>query len=101
LPQGWPVLSSHDTILTLSIDAPISAFRVDESQPVIGRGTVFENSNRIDISHVLSDQVFWAMQLSLSLGSESVDEPNEAYFGVSTDEVNNYYRELSKRKKVL
>ena len=94
LPKDWPVLPSHDTILTLSIDAPTSAFRVDESQPVIGRGTVFENSNRTDISHVLSDRVFWAMQLSLSLGSEDVEEPNEAYFGVSTDEINNYYREL-------
>jgi hypothetical protein len=94
LPENWPVLPSHDTILTLSIDAPSSSFRVDESQPVIGLGTVFENSNRIDISHVLSDGVFLAMQLSLSLESEDVEDPNETYFGISTDEINNYYREL-------
>lgn len=94
LPKDWPVLPSHDTtILTLSIDAPSSAFRVDESQPVIGRGTVFENPNRVDISNVLSEPVFWAMQLSLSLGSDDVEEPNEAYFGVSTESVNDYYRE--------
>jgi hypothetical protein len=61
---------------------------------VIGLVTIFENPYRIDISHVLSEGVFWAMQLSLSLGSEDVDEPNEAYFGISDDEINNYYLEL-------
>jgi hypothetical protein len=94
LPEDWPILPSYDTTLTLSIAAPTSAFRVDESQIVIGLGTIFENPYRIDISHVLSEGVFWAMQLSLSLGSEDVDEPNEAYFGISDDEINNYYLEL-------
>jgi len=94
LPKDWPVLPSHDTVLTLSIDTPCSDFRVDESQPIIGRGSVFENPNKVDISDVLSDPVFWATQLSLTLGSDDVEEPNEAYFGISTDQVNRYYRDV-------
>ena len=44
---------------------------------------------------MLSDPVFWATQLSLGLGSDDdVEKPNEAYFGVSTDEVNRYYRDV-------
>ena len=93
-PEDWPVLPSHNTTLTLSIAAPTYAFRVDESQGVIGLGTILQNSNRVDISHVLSDCVFWAMQLGNRLGSEDVKEPSEAFFGISTDQVNNYYHEL-------
>lgn len=93
LPQDWPVLPSHDTVLNLFINAPTSVFRVDESQPLIGRGTIFENANKVDISQVLSDPIFWAMQLNERLISEDVEEPSEAYFGVSTDEINRYYYE--------
>jgi len=93
-PVDWPVLPSHDsTILTLSIDAPSSDFRVDETQSVIGRGTVFENPDRAEISYVVSDPVFWAMQLSRNLDSEDVEEPNETYFGVCNQRLNDFYRE--------
>lgn len=97
-PTEWPVLPTHEkTILTISIKAPSPTFRVDESKPIVGQGVLFINQKREDISEILSDPVFLATQLTMSLESDDV-EPNVRYFGVSTAKVNHCYEEMFERR---
>jgi hypothetical protein len=92
-PEGWPVLPEHrSTLLRLSFRIPDPHFRVDDSQPVIGRGVVFQNANRIDITAELRDPMFWATWLGFHVTCDEVEEPHEYFWGVSQEAVNDYYR---------
>ncbi len=91
-PEGWPIIPAHkDTIVTINIEEPDEPFRVDRSRLVIGNGTLLTNSNRIDISNLLSERRFWALEFSEFLQTEECETPYIEYFGISSKERNNYH----------
>jgi len=90
-PEGWPVLPSHETILSISVCRPVD-FKIDETQPVVGHGCLLENSNRENVSHLVEDPAFLAMQLSNHLGDDDVEELSELYFGISADKLDRFYK---------
>lgn len=99
-PEDWPVLPAHKTILTVNVRALPASTQLDESKPVIGRGTLFENSNRVDISDALGDPRFWACNFGYDLESDEVEDPCSTFWGISRNSINDYYvEEFSDRQK--
>lgn len=92
-PQGWPVLPTHtSTILALSIPLPPDGVTVDASRPAIGKGTVTQNSQRVELSHLAAQPEFWASFLNESLSSEE-EEPHQTFFGVSKASFHGFYEQ--------
>ena len=86
LPKDWPVVPGDGSTLILSIAKPSSEFKLDLSQLVIGDGAVATNSNREDISAILDEPAFWAMEMSLLLYGDELPEPSLAW-GATRSEV--------------
>jgi hypothetical protein len=80
-PEGWPVLPEHrKTVLVLRIPAPPDGFEVAF---LTGVGAVGAATERIDITHVIEDVVFWATQVALHFTSEEVDDPGLEWLGIA------------------
>jgi hypothetical protein len=88
-PEGWPVLPEHgQTVLVLRIPLPAREIKITA---LIGQGVVDSATERLDISHVLGEPEFWAMQLDLHCMSEEVEEPGLEWLGVNQQEAADWY----------
>jgi len=88
-PEGWPVLPEHSrTVLVLRIPALPAGF---ELALLTGVGAVAQATQRIDITQVLDEPEFWAMQAALHCMSEGVDDPAAEWLGVRPDAANDWY----------
>ncbi|KQV81132.1 hypothetical protein [Rhizobacter sp. Root1221] len=88
-PEGWPVLPEHrETVLILRIPLPANELRITT---LIGLGAISRAKARIDISHVLDEPEFWAMQLDLHCTSEEVEEPGLEWLGITQRDAADWY----------
>jgi hypothetical protein len=87
-PEAWPVLPQHRTVLILRIPLPRPGFDVSE---LVGQGTVGPASERVDVTRVLDEPEFWAIQASRHLAAEEVDDPGFEWFGVPSDVASEWY----------
>lgn len=89
----WPVSPNRAVDLTISIRRPPApSFRVDQTQPAVGLGCVVAAPERVDVTHALSEPMFWAALLGMHLGSDELEtETEEEYFGINSTALNEYY----------
>ena len=88
-PEGWPVLPEHrKTVLILRI-APSPAQM--EIVLVKGLGRVMPAIKRIDVSEMLAQPEFWAVQLSLHCVSEEVEDPGLEWIGIRREAAEDWY----------
>jgi hypothetical protein len=90
-PKGWPAVTGDGATLILHVPAPSPEFLLDDSQLVIGRGALYMNSNRRDITDSLPEPGFWAVQLWLYLQSAEIQNPPEMCWGLSKEQANGEY----------
>jgi len=91
---NWPVTADHDIRLELYIATPDPQFSIDPNSPVEGLGSVFPRRDSIDLSKELSNPLFWGNFSILYMVSESIEQPDEEFLGLSLDEVNGYYTDF-------
>ena len=88
-PEGWPVVAQHrETTLILRTPLPPAGFEVVE---VEGVGVIAQASERIDLSSMLSEPEFWAVQLELRCELEDIEDPGLEWLGVTQLEVSDWY----------
>lgn len=79
-PEGWPVLPEHrESILILRIPLPPPEFKI---ATITGLGAIEPATERVDISHVVTEPEFWAMQLALHFTPEDTEDPGLEWLGV-------------------
>jgi hypothetical protein len=89
LPEGWPVVPEHRrTVLVLRIPAPAASMNIVS---VTGLGTMVPAVQRIDVSDVLREPEFWAIQLDTHFVSEEVDYPAVEWLGVQPEAMEKWY----------
>jgi hypothetical protein len=88
-PEGWPVIPEHrKTVLILRIPLPAHEFKIGT---LIGLGAISRARERIDISHVLEEPKFWAIQFDLHYMSEEVEKPGQEWLGVAQRDAEDWY----------
>lgn len=92
-PRGWPILPEHDTVLRLELLAqPPGRIAVGTVLRGIGLSPPPPHGRR-QSNDWLDTPLFWAMHYFLLAGDGEKDESElcEALFGISSDEINEFY----------
>jgi hypothetical protein len=89
-PEGWPVLPTHRTILTIYVPRLPGDFIPEQ---VTGLGTSTEAGERIDSTHFLHEPQFWITMLLVHCPPTELDYVGEDFFGLPPESSDAWYLE--------